>query len=130
MQGKAGRRRAEHEQGNQTATCSPALPKEPSRGSGGHRARHGQPPIAAREQPQVGKQILRREGRVAQIQLKAHVLVKTAGLRPEETRAAHFTPIDDVSAAVRTALDEAGAAATLCVLPQGPQTIPYLAGEA
>ena len=66
----------------------------------------------------------------AQIQLKAHVLVKTAGLRPEETRAAHFTPIDDVSAAVRTALDEAGAAATLCVLPQGPQTIPYLAGEA
>jgi lactate racemase len=62
----------------------------------------------------------------AQIQLKAHVLVKTTGLSPDELRAAHFTPIDDVSAAVRAALDAAGRDASLCVLPQGPQTIPYL----
>jgi nickel-dependent lactate racemase len=64
----------------------------------------------------------------AQIQIKADVLVKTGGLGPEEVRAAHFTPIDDVGTAVRDALARAGTAATLCVLPQGPQTIPYLAG--
>jgi nickel-dependent lactate racemase len=65
----------------------------------------------------------------AQIQLKAKVLVKTSGLEPTAVRDAHFHPIDDVTAAVRTALSNAGPDATLCVLPQGPQTIPYLAGE-
>jgi nickel-dependent lactate racemase len=63
----------------------------------------------------------------AQIQLKADVLVKTSGLGPSELRAAHFRPIDDVSRAVRESMERAGPAATLCVLPQGPQTIPYLA---
>ena len=62
----------------------------------------------------------------AQIQMKAEVLVKTSGLRGDEVRAAHFTPIEDVEAAVRDALRRAGPGATLCVLPQGPQTIPYL----
>ncbi len=62
----------------------------------------------------------------AQIQLKAHVVVKTDGLGPAELRAAHFTPADDVEQAVREALRRAGPGATLCVLPQGPQTIPYL----
>jgi nickel-dependent lactate racemase len=66
----------------------------------------------------------------AQIQTKAKVLVKTTGLGPGEIRAAHFTPIDDVSEAVRASLDRAGQGSTLCVLPQGPQTIPYLASEA
>jgi len=54
------------------------------------------------------------------------VLVKTGGLGPEEVRAAHFTPIDDVEASVRDTLRHAGPQSTLCVLPQGPQTIPYL----
>jgi hypothetical protein len=62
----------------------------------------------------------------AQIQTKADVLVKTGGLRPEEVRAAHFTPIDDIEQTVRDRLLRAGPASTLCVLPQGPQTIPYL----
>jgi lactate racemase len=62
----------------------------------------------------------------AQIQSKADVLVKTDGLSPDEVRAAHFTPIEDVEATVRERLRVAGPAATLCVLPQGPQTIPYL----
>jgi nickel-dependent lactate racemase len=66
----------------------------------------------------------------AQIQTKANVLIKTAGLGPKEIRAAHFTPIDDVSRAVEDALQQAGTGSTLCVLPQGPQTIPYLATEA
>jgi nickel-dependent lactate racemase len=63
----------------------------------------------------------------AQVQLKARVLVRTSGLDAAQVRAAHFEPIDDVSCAVREALDRAGSDATLCVLPQGPQTIPYLA---
>jgi nickel-dependent lactate racemase len=62
----------------------------------------------------------------AQVQLKANVLVKTAGLTAAEVRAAHFEPIDDVADAVAAALRAAGGGARLCVLPQGPQTIPYL----
>jgi nickel-dependent lactate racemase len=62
----------------------------------------------------------------AQLQIKARVLVKTAGLTPDAVRAAHFEPIDDVAAAVAASLRAAGPTATLCVLPQGPQTIPYL----
>ena len=62
----------------------------------------------------------------AQIQTKAQILVKTDGLRPDEIRAAHFTPIDDIASSVQDTLRRAGPAATLCVLPQGPQTIPYL----
>jgi len=62
----------------------------------------------------------------AQILMKADVLVKTSGLTDQDVRAAHFTPIADVEAGVRDALRRAGPAATLCVLPQGPQTIPYV----
>ena len=62
----------------------------------------------------------------AQIQTKAQVLVKTDGLGPDEIRAAHFTPIDDIGVSVRETLRHAGPSASLCVLPQGPQTIPYL----
>jgi nickel-dependent lactate racemase len=65
----------------------------------------------------------------ALIQTKAQVLVKTTGLGANDVRAAHFVPVDDVESAVRGALDRAGRDATLCVLPQGPQTIPYLASE-
>jgi lactate racemase len=62
----------------------------------------------------------------AQLQLKATVMVKTAGLTADEIRAAHFEPVDDVGAAVAGAMRRAGPLATLCVLPHGPQTIPYL----
>jgi len=62
----------------------------------------------------------------AQIQLKARVLLKADRLRPDQIRAAHFEPIDDVSSAVRDALGRAGSNATLCVLPHGPQTIPFV----
>jgi lactate racemase len=62
----------------------------------------------------------------AQVQMKAQVLVKTDGLTHDAVRAAHFQPVDDVGSAVCVALRQAGAAATLCVLPRGPQTIPYL----
>ena len=66
----------------------------------------------------------------AQVQSVARVLVKTEGLSPDELRAAHFEPVDDVAAAVRKALREAGPGATLCVLPQGPQSIPCVTAAA
>jgi nickel-dependent lactate racemase len=62
----------------------------------------------------------------AMIQLKARVLVKADRLSDQEIRAAHFTPISDVGAAMEEALKSAPSNATLCVLPHGPQTIPYL----
>ncbi len=62
----------------------------------------------------------------AQIQLKANVMVKSDALSDATLRSAHFEPIADVGQATRTALANAGPKPTLCVLPQGPQTIPYL----
>ena len=63
----------------------------------------------------------------ALIQRKARVMVKAGGLTHEQLRAAHFEPITDLGMAVRQALGDAGADATMAVLPHGPQTIPYLA---
>ena len=65
----------------------------------------------------------------AQIQLKARVLVKADCLSDAQIHKAHFTPVHDVSAAVGEAMRQAGPDATLCVLPHGPQTIPYLRSE-
>ena len=65
----------------------------------------------------------------AQIGLKARLLVKAEGLTPDELRAAHVEPVADLDDAVANVLAAAGPEATLCVLPQGPQTIPYLANE-
>ena len=63
----------------------------------------------------------------AQIQMKASVLIKTAYLGDEEIRQAHLEPVDDVERAMHERLDAAGPDSRLCVIPEGPQTIPYLA---
>jgi len=60
----------------------------------------------------------------AQIQLKARVLVKAGCLSDAQIRAAHLEPIESVGDTVRELLGSGNR--TLCVLPQGPQTIPYL----
>lgn len=65
----------------------------------------------------------------AQILQRARVAVKASGLTSAQLRAAHVAPVDDVSQAVGDALRRAGPEATLCVLPQGPQTIPYVGQE-
>ena len=62
----------------------------------------------------------------ARVQAKARVMLRTDGLSDARVRAAHLEPIADVTATLRTLLD-AQPDATVCVLPQGPQTIPYLA---
>jgi nickel-dependent lactate racemase len=64
----------------------------------------------------------------AQIQRRARVLVHASGLTPDQLRAAWLEPVGDVGARVAELLAAAGPAARLAVLPQGPQTIPYVAG--
>ena len=63
----------------------------------------------------------------AQIQLKADVYLKSSYLAPEQVRAAHLKPVNDLEAALHDSLDRYGKSARLCVIPQGPQTIPYMA---
>ena len=65
----------------------------------------------------------------AQIQRRARVFLKADGLTDAEIRAAHFSPVDDIEASVREHLARGGPDARLCVLPEGPQTIPYLRPE-
>ena len=64
----------------------------------------------------------------AQIQRRARVLVRAGGLSPDQVRSAWLEPVDDVAACVDELLRAAGPDARLAVLPQGPQTIPYVAG--
>jgi nickel-dependent lactate racemase len=63
----------------------------------------------------------------AKIQSLARVVVKTDFLSADELAAAHLGHTDDVAATVREALAAAGPDARVCVLPEGPQTIPYVA---
>jgi nickel-dependent lactate racemase len=64
----------------------------------------------------------------AQIQRKAQVFLKTDGLSDEQVRGAWLEPVRDVARCVQARLAAAGPRARLAVLPQGPQTIPYVAG--
>jgi nickel-dependent lactate racemase len=60
------------------------------------------------------------------VQARARVLLHTRGLTAAELAAAHFETAPDVSAAVRDELARFGRGATVCVLPEGPQTIAYV----
>jgi lactate racemase len=77
-----------------------------------------EPGFSAHDQWQVQVQSL--------IQKKASVRIKADGLTDAQLRAAWFEPIADVSACVSELVDELGDEARVAVLPQGPQTIPYL----
>jgi lactate racemase len=63
----------------------------------------------------------------ALIQSKARVVVCTEGLTAADLASAHLEHTTDVAATVRDALARIGPDATVCALPEGPQTIPYLA---
>lgn len=65
----------------------------------------------------------------AKIQIKARVYLKNSYLDPAQVRAAMLEPIEDIAATVEQLKKEYGSDATICVLPQGPQTIPYLAKQ-
>ena len=60
----------------------------------------------------------------AQIQLRADVYVFAGGLSEDEIRSALFTPVRNLPAALADLLERYGT--RLCVLPDGPLTIPTL----
>ena len=68
----------------------------------------------------------------AQIQQRAEVYVHADGLSDEQICRALLLPCRDIGATVaalrRRYAGGAGAEASICVLPEGPQTIPYVAG--
>jgi len=64
----------------------------------------------------------------AQIQLKADVYVKTSYLSDEQIREALLLPCHSIEETLAQLLERYGPNATICVLPEGPQTVPYVAG--
>jgi len=62
----------------------------------------------------------------ARIQERARVLVKADGLSDSQIRAAHLEPCHDISRFVMDELKRLGPTARVCILPEGPQTIPYV----
>jgi nickel-dependent lactate racemase len=62
----------------------------------------------------------------AQIQLKAEVHVHSGGLSDEQIQRALFLPCRSIEDTVARLLARYGPAARLCVMPDGPLTIPYV----
>ncbi len=62
----------------------------------------------------------------AQIQLKADVHLYADGLSDTQIRQSLLTPCRDIAATVRARAAALGPGCTICVLPEGPQTIPYV----
>jgi nickel-dependent lactate racemase len=63
----------------------------------------------------------------AKVQSRARVVMHTSYLSDHALAAAHLEQTGDVATTVAEALHAAGPDARVCVLPEGPQTIPYLA---
>jgi len=61
----------------------------------------------------------------ALIQKKARVLVKSDCLNAESLREALFEPVEEISELLRRLEEDSPVPLSICVLPQGPQTIPY-----
>ena len=61
----------------------------------------------------------------AQIQMKADVYLKSGFLTPQQVAEAHLKPVEHIEDAIA----ECGPDAQICVLPEGPQTIPFIASN-
>ncbi|MFC7659982.1 hypothetical protein ACFQV8_31400 [Pseudonocardia benzenivorans] len=64
---------------------------------------------------------------LARVLDRAQVAVRTDFLDADDLRSAHLLPCEDVRATVDEALAAAGPDARVCVLPEGPLTLPYVA---
>ncbi len=62
----------------------------------------------------------------AKVQAHATVYIHSAYLSDADLRSVHLLASPDIAATVDDALARAGPQAWVCVLPEGPQTIPYL----
>ena len=58
----------------------------------------------------------------AQIQMKADVYLKSSFLNEQQVTDAHLTPVGRIEDTIA----DCGPDASICVLPEGPQTIPYI----
>ena len=65
----------------------------------------------------------------AKLQSRARVIMHTSYLSDRALEAAHLEQTHDIGATVRSLLDAAGPDARVCVLPEGPQTIPYVSAD-
>ena len=63
----------------------------------------------------------------AKILKEANVHIYTDGLTEEDIRSAKLLPCTDVAGTVEGLVEKHGKGARICILPEGPQTIPYLA---
>jgi nickel-dependent lactate racemase len=63
---------------------------------------------------------------LARVLNRARVGAHTATLSDADLRSAHLFGVPDIAAAVEAELASVGPGARVCVLPEGPQTIPYL----
>ncbi|WP_132214695.1 nickel-dependent lactate racemase [Kribbella steppae] len=63
----------------------------------------------------------------ARIQSTSRVVMHTGTLTDADLAAVHLEQTADISTAVAESLAAAGPDARLCILPEGPQTIPYVA---
>jgi nickel-dependent lactate racemase len=79
------------------------------------------PGFSAQDQWQVQTQ--------AQIQLKADVYVYSDGLVDEQIERALFIPCRSIERTVAQLQEKYGSQVRICVIPEGPQTIPYLRGD-
>lgn len=65
----------------------------------------------------------------ALIQLKADVYVRSDGLTDEQIRGALLIPCRRVEDTITELVAKYGRSAQICVMPEGPQTIPYIASD-
>ena len=65
----------------------------------------------------------------AMIQLKATVYVYSDGLSDAQIRSAMLLPCRSIEATLNDLIAKIGPQASICILPEGPQTIPYIASS-
>lgn len=66
----------------------------------------------------------------AQVQLHARVFLYSTGLRPEEIHNAMLIPCLRIEDTIDELMRQYGPGASICILPEGPETIPYLSDGA
>ena len=79
-----------------------------------------QPGFCAQDQWQIQTQAL--------IQSRADVYVYSDGLTDDQIRQALFHPCSNIEETANHLLGKYGSQARICVIPEGPQTIPYIRG--
>ena len=63
---------------------------------------------------------------LARVLARARVGVHASGLTDADLSSAHLFAVPDIAAAVAAELEATGPGARVCVLPEGPQTIPFV----